>query len=94
MWDKGTFLERSVGAIRLSPPLPGLLSSHPSTRPSMNPSCVPPCVTCSARHRRNDFTKRERKGTESHVQGTGMHELLRETGVQETIEQYEKDHLF
>ena len=36
----------------------------------------------------------ERGGTESHVQGTGMHELLRETGVQETIEQYEKDHLF
>ena len=65
MWDKGTFLERSVGAIRLSPPLPGLLSSHPSIRPSMDSSCVPPCVTCSARHRRNDFTRRERERGQS-----------------------------
>ena len=30
----------------------------------------------------------EREGTESHVQGTGMHELVRETGAQETVVQY------
>ena len=36
----------------------------------------------------------EREGTESHVQGTGMHELVRETGAQETVVQYEKDRLF
>ena len=83
-----------MDAIRLFQLLPGLPSSHLSAGPSADASCVLLCARRSARRCKNDFTKRERKGTESHVQGEGKHKLLRETDIKESIVQCEKDYFF